>query len=486
VDLENINLKLDRQVVLVFWDKFINFIDCVQNCDICNNSTRCIKCKPSYYFKNNPVKNTDECVSNCGAKFYPYRDYCKLCDFRCLYCNSDTNSDCLSCDFSMEGVIQTNSNLCECGNGYFTLLEESKCQRCFDPVCTKCDTYDGNKCLECSQSEIGITYDPLLFKCICKKGMYNNQGKCEICHSFCSACTGPTNRECQPKQCSDKSYYLENAETTCLYMCSTVEDNLYIDISTKSCKKCTEPCRSCSIEPDKCLSCIGQYVLHEYKCIEKCPDHYYADNGACLPCSEKCLNCTFRDNFCLDGCAQPYFFKDNKCLESCEDGFASLNQTCVPCDNNCSSCYFDINLNQKICTKCQQSYVMHEGNCISECPYNMSPNSDNICIPCHKSCTECIGNTEFDCIKCNSDNGYIILSDQRCGFLTCTQGTFYNKKKLSCEACPKECLECESDEICITCIKGYSLNFEKKCTNPCAKLGFIQKSDSQECTGILN
>lgn len=449
--------------------------------------TRCIKCEESFYLKHYSDYDYDECVSDCGQKFYPSGDYCYPCDFRCLSCNSKT--DCTSCDFSIEGIVKTNLNQCECGDEYFTNIEESKCQHCFDSACTKCDKYDGNKCFECSKSAVGITWDSVLFKCVCMKGMYNNQGRCEICHSFCSACTGPTSRECLPKQCSEKSYYLDGAENACLYMCSTPEDNLYIDTLTKSCKKCKEPCRACSNEPGKCVSCIGQYVLHEYKCIEKCPNHYYADNGVCLPCSEKCLNCTQKANFCIDGCAQPFVFKDNECLENCGDGFATLNQTCIPCDKNCSNCYFDTQINirspLKICTKCQSPFVMHDLNCIPKCPFNMFPNSDNICTQCHKACIECSGNTEFDCIKCNSFDGYIMLADQRCGFLTCTQGTYYNIKKLACDACPKECLECDSEDRCISCIKGYALNYENKCINPCAKLGFTNKPDSTECIGIF-
>ena len=53
-------------------------------------------------------------------RFYPDKTKmtCVMCDFRCLACNSGSNTDCTVCDNSIEGVIKSpDGNGCECIKG---------------------------------------------------------------------------------------------------------------------------------------------------------------------------------------------------------------------------------------------------------------------------------------------------------------------------------------------------------------------------------
>ncbi len=69
--------------------------------------------------------------------------------------------------------------------------------------------------------------------------MYRDENVCTACNSLCTECTGPTNKDCGASKCSAaaKAYAVESTPTTCLYMCKTSEDNLYIDSATRTCRR---------------------------------------------------------------------------------------------------------------------------------------------------------------------------------------------------------------------------------------------------------
>jgi len=464
--------------------------DCLAQCEICNSVSLCQKCFDGFYNKHDPKGGPDLCVASCGNKFYGSQGECHACDFRCFQCTGTSYTECPLCDVSVEGVQQVGTNVCQCSGGFSVNEEEKRCERCSDPLCTNCDPYNSAKCLSCSDTAYGIVWDQSTYKCICKVGMYKDGDGCVPCNPFCSACNGPSNKNCLAKQCGDKSYPLDSLHTTCLYMCATLEDNMYIDPLSKTCKYCTPPCRSCYNDPKHCTSCMGQYLLYNNDCIAKCPAHYYSDNGICLPCSDKCISCEFKTNYCIDSCTSPFVFKDHQCLDSCGDGFAPLNRICVPCDAYCANCYFNENPKnitqpEKICTKCIYPKVMDNGKCVDHCPPEKYADSNEVCQFCHEACKECFGGTNSECKTCNSALGYLMIGANKCDFMTCTKGYFYNRTRLACDSCPTVCSECISKTNCTECVNGYILNQYQKCINPCNKLGFTRKDNSFDCTGIF-
>jgi len=49
------------------------------------------------------------------------------------------------------------------------------------------------------------------------------------------------------------------------------------------CVDCQFPCATCEGEPDYCLSCEEGLLMHDYACIEQCPDQYEArEDGRCV------------------------------------------------------------------------------------------------------------------------------------------------------------------------------------------------------------
>jgi len=108
---------------------------------------------------------------------------------------------------------------------------------CDDQLCLECSSKNSTECFACdTTSNEKIIYDSLLKKCVCIRGFYRDGIECKPCNVLCKECTGPSNRDCLPNKCSDKAYAIEHTRTTCLYMCKTPEDNLYIDENQRICK----------------------------------------------------------------------------------------------------------------------------------------------------------------------------------------------------------------------------------------------------------
>lgn len=219
--------------------------------------------------------------------------------------------------------------------------------------------------------------------------------------------------------------------------------------------------------------------------MSKCPDKYYIDSGVCMPCDPKCKSCEQKVNYCINGCEEPFLYKNHQCLTDCGEGFAGNKGYCEPCDPACKSCIYEGNI--KICLRCDRDRFLYNKTCLSECPPGLSGNIENgSCEPCNEACSLCFGNSFRDCYECNSNLGYIMVSENTCMFPTCTDGFYYNHTMKLCQNCPKECTTCISSTNCTSCQKGYFLDYEIfKCKDKCNKLGFTRKTNAQdECTEI--
>ena len=66
---------------------------------------------------------------------------------------------------------------------------------------------------------------------------YTNVGpSCQPCHPLCKSCTGVTNKDCEPKQCQNGAYFLETNFKTCILMCDSKIDRMYLDPAEKMCR----------------------------------------------------------------------------------------------------------------------------------------------------------------------------------------------------------------------------------------------------------
>ena len=99
------------------------------NCDVCNNSTKCDKCASDYYINaegscspcpsNCKERESDNCqCKSCDEHFFLKEQKCESCSAKCKTCENVTfegNDNCLSCDVDSEYkylINDTNNRTC--------------------------------------------------------------------------------------------------------------------------------------------------------------------------------------------------------------------------------------------------------------------------------------------------------------------------------------------------------------------------------------
>ncbi len=109
---------------------------------------------------------------------------------------------------------------------------------CPGTFCVECNSDKPTECLRCASTVPNLILDTAAKKCRCKTGYFmQNQQQCLPCSPRCSDCTGPTNDDCVPYKCTEKSYPVATQTTTCLYMCATTADDLFLDPLSLTCKR---------------------------------------------------------------------------------------------------------------------------------------------------------------------------------------------------------------------------------------------------------
>ena len=342
----------------------------------------------------------------------------------------------------------------------------------------------------------GIIHDPSTYSCVCSAGKYRDGDACYACNSLCSECTGPSNKDCKAYKCSvaSKAYALEGTPSTCLYMCRTSEDNLFIETSNRTCRRncqvlyhaveCISPCRSCFNKTTyACSSCISGYILLGTVCQDDCPPKYYEDSGVCLPCDAKCKSCAGKTNYCVNGCETPYLFKNHRCLSDCGEGFTGIDGVCEECSAECLACYYNSSSRARICNKCVSGKLLHLGECVQLCPIGFYPDSSE-CKACALECAKCVAGGNKACTLCNTALGYTMIAANVCDYPTCTRGTYFNTTLRECKDCRPECSECEAYNNCTACSKGFMLDpIKNSCYDECAKVGYKRAPVTNECLG---
>jgi len=195
--------------------------------------------------------------------------------------------------------------------------------------------------------------------------------------------------------------------------------NKFIDSSNNNrCSDCNPTCGSCEITADNCKSCLNGYYRLE-------------------PNRNTCLNSQIPDNYLkiptpVDG----YFLK---CADMCG--------SCVNSINNCNKC-MDSNYKKVEIT---------EGviNCLSTSNGYYLPSGYDYYKKCPQNCSECTSDT--NCTYCNENYK---LAEIEIGIFNCISSFdgYYSAPGLTYfKKCPKSCSTCNSDKLCVTCIKNYSL-----------------------------
>ena len=275
----------------------------------------------------------------------------------------------------------------------------------------KINTQDGS-CVEfCNLTSFQYEYE---YKCYpeCLNRTYNDNYKCEDCHSDCEECEGPYNsNNSNCIRCISSEKYLNYGN--CVNNCSR---GYFINEANKqkTCKCELKQCFTCSIDSlvkELCTTCEkGYYPIyndsynsyHPYYNCSQSPEGYYLDNETLVYklCYSSCKTCNISGNV-----------EEHNCIE-CKNDYYFENQLGLykNCYDNCSHYhYFDENQNKTFCTnnsECPEYYdkLIEEKR---ECVFNCS-NDEHYKYEFQKSCfKECPSNsTKRELDKESTDKYY--------------------------------------------------------------------------------
>ncbi|KAL4499327.1 hypothetical protein ABPG72_006913 [Tetrahymena utriculariae] len=520
-------------------DSLNSCILCNYRCNTCNGSqqNQCLSCLSS----QNRIQKGSSCVCIQGY-FEDSQGLCQPCHSSCQNCIGSTKFQCSQCDSTQNRFYNKKYSTCECKSGYYDILLpfqygiliQQTCFQC-DPLCKECNS--SKTCFSCINNlKLQSNY-----QCSCQSGYYFDQNInfCIKCFYTCADCIGPEQTDCltcKQNMISEPSYVQTISPFNQLYKCSCQENNLI-----QNCIKCHYSCKSFSCDmnyPNICLECpsnrnaVRIQINGKTNTLCICEDGYYEDKLTlkCMQCSQSCSTCIGPlENDCLSCSQNRQLIKQNsqingQCL--CPSGYLEDENTfqCISCSNTCLECAG----NQNFCTACKSNAFLNSlGNCT--CKQNYYQALDGNCKKCHYSCSNCIGETQFDCIYCSSNtrslkilnfqfisgccqcnNGYFEVGESNCqqcslpcktclntsdNCLSCfplevsnrilvnnkcvCKNFFQENLNGICIQCPYDCSECDSKGGCITCIDNKrTLNTQ---TKRCACNEGYYESEDRQC-----
>ncbi|XP_069157214.1 extracellular matrix organizing protein FRAS1 [Procambarus clarkii] len=360
----------------------------------------CHKCSEGWLQQN------FECVLECGMGFYPHtqRNICLSCDPRCHTCSGPGHKNCSSCH---KGATLHKRNtgfecLTKCYHHRY-LAPDTTCQTCHSS-CNVCTLDLANTttsiCLRCKSDHNIRESDHCVHEC--SRGYYHDveSDSCQKCHPRCDTCVGPHFNNC--KTC------LKEAKLTNNTVCEkdVCPKGTYLT-PENSCKSCEGDCETCPADGSKCLTCPPTKHLLYGKCVNKCPNMFYAEtsaNGECQECHwtcERCLGPSEAD--CLT-CGSNMFREGNKCLAQCSPGHYPAGKECRACPGGCRKCN-----SSTVCQSCHAPYLLQDGHCVTSCRSGTFANVfDNICYDCGNKCLDC---SLYECHTCKTP---YLLQDGQC------------------------------------------------------------------------
>ena len=495
---------------------------CTTNCPVCNNSEKCLDCRPR--FNKNGL-----CVEECGKGFVPKDDKtCTQClPQNCKKCDRNNGATCIHCEVGY--YVKDRQCVKDCGKGYS--LTNGVCEPCVDPKCINCKANknicdvcqipfksNGGKCVPeclCGQAEINnkcidcdtkncdecspaklndcilcsvgfyLTTDK---KCVpkCLDGTYAYQDKCLPCHADCVTCgDAKTCIVCKPPKVIKSDKTCDKDPNTCIGdECKKCPDGqIRVDGVCKPCKNAPN-CTKCLPDLTTCTDCKKNLILYNKDCHPTCPVGTYPLGTTCHECSKYCDQC--KDLNSCKRCTSPYVLQDGKCVNKCNDGFYLDTNTreCKKCDN------FDLVKSCKPIDVCRDNVYKLNGTCVKRCPDGTSSDSLNNCVPnkclkilfkgeCIDTCP--IGTVRVDgtCKYCDSRdcnacrpqnlayceccNEKLLLYKGECK-TACPAGTYM--KEGECIDCKIPCKECKNEASCTKCVQPFLLRGDT-CVSQC-------------------
>ncbi|CAD8121073.1 unnamed protein product [Paramecium sonneborni] len=407
-------------------------IECVRNCEICQNGI-CKECQFGYTFNEN---------LNC----FPQNPEMEIYQPQCI---QQINNKCITCQDGW--IINSIINKCfpSCGDNYINGNEQCDdgnfneydgCFQCQIECVRNCEICQNGICLEC---KLGFEFDDSLNcfaenkntqiyqpqctqeidkKCItCQKGWVVNP-ILEKCSSLCG------DKQIQgDEECDDGNFKQYDGCFECKFEC------------IQNCQGCKNGiCQECKIgfefdkENEQCLPVCGDGLLIPLS-SEFCDDGNKIQGDGCFDCIFEC------DQFCLN-CVYIHCFE-------CQEGFQPLNGVCHPicgdsivlpdfeeCDDGNDISDDGCHLCKRVCGfGCE---ICQQGKCLINCSQTYGQGYYYIDEICQSKCGDNIVTVEEDC-----DDGNNIQFD---GCFNC---------QFSCE------------ENCLNCLKGECIQYKPICGN---------------------
>jgi len=397
-------------------------LSCPDGCSECSDELTCTKCKDGHFFESHRVGESSEerkvCASKCSAGFYgdaPTQS-CQPCP---PYCSTCASLDvCTSCTYNSSQPVKGQCPQ-PCHDGQYYDFDSKQCLACA-VNCQQC--VNEEHCTQCTP-EFYRTWDGACVEA-CPAHMITNEQShvCENkgCHPTCTTCFGPEPDQCL--SCPRDTILHKNA---CIQDCPT-----HTFFNGSGCQHCHASCASCAgPAEDNCDSCPPGKVLDHFHCIPSCPPGSFLSSGErdCIACPLNCMNCSnpMRCDICKEGYLM--LSTNHSCVEHCPKGYLETPTVCHPCLSHCEVCY-----SLKSCNKCSNGYVYYdpEKSCLEECPDGYYQNA-NSCSECKFPCSSCTGSASH-CTVCG--RGHVMDSNTH----TC-------KPCCNVDSDIHPCCDCDSD-----------------------------------------
>ncbi|ESU41418.1 Variant-specific surface protein, partial [Giardia duodenalis] len=339
--------------------------------------------------------------------------------------------------------------------GYFVPLEQDAAYQSVIPCGDdSVVTVKGGKkykgvlhCTQCQAPSANAGGEAVSAVCnTCENGFFvqttGNTKTCEACDGTCKTCSGTGTNKCTA--CTAETHFLASATTEgpCV-SCGTVQSTWS---GVANCAKCTKP--SDANTPAVCTECTDSYYLKTAtgatppSCVgaSECGKGLFpttvSNIKTCISCSTTanggitdCGECSLLPSAsgssttlitcmkCSSGNLSPL---KNECMTTCPAGTYAKDNICTPCHASCSECTDDA---ESSCTACYPGRVLNKteslntGTCIPECTGRYAENCAD------GQCTAVLGGSKY-CSKCKSGfvpvDGLCVLTTARAPPTGCT------------------------------------------------------------------
>uniref|UniRef100_A0A8V0YXI6 Proprotein convertase subtilisin/kexin type 5 n=1 Tax=Gallus gallus TaxID=9031 RepID=A0A8V0YXI6_CHICK len=429
------------------------YLDGSQECQLCEASCEkctgpevddCISCPRTRFF------DSGRCVMQCPRGKFEFKKQCHLCHHTCRDCSGSEPNKCTAC-----------------GTGELEDPDSEDCVPCAEG-CQNCQFDDPRICIMCVPNY--YKYKQSCYK-HCPDSTYRDESslQCKECPSNCDSCDKDKCDFCK------EGFYLSGG--TCVTKCG---DGFFTDHMSRECEPCHRSCTTCvGYSYENCTGCPKDFQLSHGRCLN--PRNYppigkfFSDAKKQLqPCDPSCRTCDKSADLCTS-CPEGKFLAHSTCVSQCpQQTFADVGSgKCEMCMDYCEVCS-----DLWHCQKCQseqgQSFFLHNGRCLQECPEGYF-NDSGTCKECSGSCKTCEGSAT----KCQSCKSPLLLEQWECK-PTCSEKHFAFDG--ICKHCPAMCLECIHTETCKECVDGFFLH-EGKCVEDCPTQFYAEDKHCFPCHG---